>query len=325
MQVSEFLECLDKLTFVEVGRLTYFPEQHELYNPETGSSKYFESHDEFLDANIDGRTVRDIIEDGSYKMLVEIEGGRGSSSESGQTFKFNHASGGGGRGDVGKARFPAEFNDGDKFQSEMKALDKFRERHANSDHEYAIAVDEDGYVHQYIEGGSTSVAITGRDGQLIIHNHPSGGNFSDSDLLSVAQTRGERGIVASGTKGDYIFKKGKNFDGAAFAKAVKRARMKGKDYDDATHKWLTANQKKFGYTYEFRKAKQAGKSDKKAKARAEIERLESEIKRLESKSGTVRGQGINKFISSSSQSMRDKQRIQTIRASIKDIKEMYGL
>lgn len=255
MQVSEFIECIDKLTFVDVGRLTYFPEQHELFDPETGNSRYFDSHEAFLESSIDGEAVRAIIEDDGYRMLVEIDGGRGSSSESGSTFKFNHASGGGGRGDIGRAKFPAEFNDGDKFQSETKALDKFRERHANSDHEFAIAVDSDGYVHQYIEGGSTSVAISGRDGQLIIHNHPSGGNFSDSDLLSVAQNRGERGIVASGSKGDYIFKKAKGFDGAAFVKAVKSARMKGKDYDDATHKWLKTNQKKYGYMYEFRKAK----------------------------------------------------------------------
>ena len=255
MQVSEFLDCLGKLTFVEVGTLTYFPEQHELYNPKTGCSEYFETHNEFLDAIVDGRTVCEIVEDDDYRMLVEIEGGRGSRSESASTFKFDHAKGGGGRGDIGKARFPAEFNDGEKVQSETKALDKFRERHANSDHEYAIAVDRDGYVHQYIEGGRTSVAIAGRDGQLIIHNHPSGGNFSDSDLLSVAQARGERGIIASGSKGDYIFKKGQHFDGAAFAKAVKSARMKGKDYDDATDKWLRKNQKKYGYTYEFRKAK----------------------------------------------------------------------
>jgi len=254
MLLSEFMENIDDLTFVDIGRLTYFPETRELFNPFTGGSRYFGSHEEMLDAKVDEMTAREIIEDDSYRMLLEFDGGRGSSSDSSGTFKFDHASGGGDDDSLRATRFPAEFNDGDKFQSETKALDKFRERHATSDHEYAIAVDGDGYVHQYVEGGSVSVAIRGRNNQMIIHNHPSDSAFSDSDLLSVSQNPGERGIVASGKSGDYIFRKGRNFKGAEFTKAVKRARMSGKDYNDAVDKWLKKNQDKYGYSYEFRKA-----------------------------------------------------------------------
>jgi len=100
------------------------------------------------------------------------------------------------------------------------------------------------------------VAISGKNkGNMILHNHPSGGAFSDSGLIS-ASLGNEKGIVASGKNGDYIFqKKGGHFKAAEFIKAVKTAKMKGKDYDDAVDKWLKANQKKYGYTYKFVKAK----------------------------------------------------------------------
>lgn len=253
MNIDEFVENAEKLVFVDLGSLTYFPEGHELYNPVTGKSKTVESIESLLDEVIDGRSVREIVEDKDYRLLVEFDGGRGSSSESSSTFKFDHAAN---NGDSLRAvLFPAEFNDGDKFQSFEKALDKFRARHAGSDHEYGITVDRDGYVHRYVEGGRSSVAISGRDGQVIIHNHPSDSAFSDTDLLNVSQVAGERGIVASGTSGDYIFEKGPKFDGVGFAKAVKSARMNGKDYNDAVDKWLTKNQDRYGYKYRFRKAR----------------------------------------------------------------------
>lgn len=255
MQIEEFRENAGKLVFVPLGHRMYFPALGELFDPEDGSSLMVKDVDELLALEINGVRIEEIVLDEGYSMIVEIDGGRGSSSSSvnEKTFKFGHASGNGNE-DNGKKKFPAEFNDGDRFQSEDKALAKFREKHANSDHEYAIAVDADGYVHQYIEGAKTSVAISGRNGQLVIHNHPNGSAFSDTDLLSAAQNPGERGIVASGSKGDYIFKKSNGFKGDQFAKAVKNAQMKGISYDDAVDRWLTENQKKYGYKYEFRKA-----------------------------------------------------------------------
>ena len=88
-----------------------------------------------------------------------------------------------------------------------------------------------------------------------MHNHPGGGAFSDSDLLYAARTNTE-GIAAIGKKGDYYFrKKGGHFKGGQFARAVKNARPRGKDYDDAVRNWLTKNQKKYGYTFNFVKHK----------------------------------------------------------------------
>ena len=135
-------------------------------------------------------------------------------------------------------------------------MQEFHNRFENEDHEWAYEVDPQGYVHQYKEGNATSVSISGKNkNNMILHNHPSGGAFSDSDLIS-ASLGNERGIVASGTKGDYIFQKnGGHFKATEFVKAVKRAKLVGKDYDDAVDKWLKANQKKYGYRYEFKKSR----------------------------------------------------------------------
>ena len=130
----------------------------------------------------------------------------------------------------------------------------FVSKYSNEDHEFGVAVDELGYVHSHIEGGKSSVAISGKKGQTILHNHPSGGNFSDSDLLSVSMGN-EKGIVAVGKNGNYSFSKNSNFKANEFAKAVKSAKWPTKyDYDKGADWWLKKNAKKYGYTYSYKKA-----------------------------------------------------------------------
>ena len=46
-----------------------------------------------------------------------------------------------------------------------------------------------------------------------------------------------------------VFTKGTHFKANSFIKAVKTAKMKGKDFDDAADKWLKKNQKEYGYKY----------------------------------------------------------------------------
>lgn len=253
MQKEEFIKCLDLLSFVELEGATYYTKEQEL---DVGSETVNVPKDSILDYEIGGKKVIEIIEDDSYEILIKPSGGRGSSSSGNggeeKPFKFNHASGGGGEKLPPDPHFPSEMNDGEKFQSQQKAIDKFRERTADKGREYAITVDDQGFVHKYVTGGSTSVAISAMAGELIVHNHPSGGAFSDSDLLSTAQDRSS-GIVATGKNGSYIFRKGKNFNASGFARAVKKATMMGTSYDDAADKWLKANQSKYGYRYEFQK------------------------------------------------------------------------
>ena len=84
---------------------------------------------------------------------------------------------------------------------------------------------------------------------MVIHNHPSGGAFSDADLLNTAADRRIKGVIASGKNYDYKFEKGTHFKAQAFSKAVRSAKMQGKDYDDAVDKWLKKNKDKYGYKY----------------------------------------------------------------------------
>lgn len=169
MLLSEFMECVDKIAFFDINEYTYYTDDKELVNNKNGKTKSFDSVEQLLLFEIDGTLVRDYIELPSFKLLVDLKGGRGSSSSG--TFRLGHDSRNRGDGEQ-QVRFPAEFNTGDRYQSFESALQRFRERHATSHIEYGIAVDENGYVHRYIQGGPSSVAISGRDGQMIIHNHP---------------------------------------------------------------------------------------------------------------------------------------------------------
>lgn len=58
-------------------------------------------------------------------------------------------------------------------------------------------------------------------------------------------------------------------------------------------------------------------------ALAEIARMEAEIRRIEAKPGVVEGQGVNRFISSSTSAMRDRQRVQGLRNAIASLRETY--
>lgn len=226
-----------------------------LWKSETDETEEFDSIGEFLDSTYEGRKIADII--GEMESLdVTISGSVGGGDN--KTFKFNHAKGDG--KDKTKDILPAYANVRIKSKTLEGAMQEFRDQHANADHEWAYEVDPQGYVHQYKEGNSSSVSIGGRHkDNMILHNHPSGGAFSDSDLISTALGN-QKGIVASGSKGDYIFQKnGGHFKAAEFVKAVKRAKLVGKDYDDAVNKWLKANQKKYGYRYEFKKASKSKK------------------------------------------------------------------
>ena len=180
--------------------------------------------------------------------------GRGSSKAGGgNRFKFGHA-GGGGNGTT-TPDLPARMNTKVDIRNKNPeaVLDAFRKLHANDNYESAVTVDENGYVTQYVHGGATSVNIMGRKGEMVYHNHPSGGAFSDSDLISTAQSP-EKGIVASGKNGDYIFIKSRGFDGPKFVAAIKKAQMYGTSYDDAVDRWLSNNQRRYGYKYVFKKA-----------------------------------------------------------------------
>ena len=132
--------------------------------------------------------------------------------------------------------------------------------------EYLVQVDANGYVHAYNKGQAYSVGIQkvkgvtkydmSKDIQgiqknvMVIHNHPSGGNFSGADLINTSILKNTTGVVATGSKGaTFTFRKGTHFKSQAFQRALAKATLKGTDYTHAVDNWLTANQKRYGYKY----------------------------------------------------------------------------
>lgn len=171
----------------------------QLYNLETGETVEFKNLDEALAYELDGKTLEQRISQWT-SIAFRRDGGRGSGSGL-ATFSFGHARGGG--GDAGKPDHPARINARIGInRTPEDTLRAFRDAHVNDSYESGVAVDEHGFVTRYVHGTATSVAIYGRKGEIVYHNHPGkvGGNFSDSDLLSTAMSA-ERGIVASAREG----------------------------------------------------------------------------------------------------------------------------
>lgn len=256
MQADNFKREFRQLNgvYIDPPSVVLFRRPLELYDLENGETiATFRDLDEALAYELDGKTLLQLIT-GWESITFPRDGGRGGGSGL-STFKFDHARGSG-RGDNERRDLPARLNVlMGAERSPDAALKAFRDAHVDDRYEHGVAVDEHGYVTRYVHGDATSVGIWGGKGEMVYHNHPGkrGGNFSDSDLLSTSMSA-EKGIVASGREGDYIFVKTHKFKASQFVKAVKSARMQGKDYDDAVGKWLTRNQKKYGYTYRFQKA-----------------------------------------------------------------------
>ena len=181
-------------------------------------------------------------------------------------FHFFKTSGG---KDETKADLPARMNvkvNVNRTYEDM--LRAFTEAHGSAAEEHGIVVDAQGFATKYLHGNATSISsLTGNGSEIALHNHPAAGwpNFSKEDVINTAMgTR--RGIVAVSTRagrgedtakyaGTYSFVKGGHFDASGFIKGVNSAKLSGKDYNDAVSRWLKANQKKYGYTYSYTKAK----------------------------------------------------------------------
>lgn len=226
----------------------------ELFNLKTRESVQFESIDELFAYEIDGKTIGEMI-DGADGFRFYLSGGRGQNYNAEMGGGFNHASGGGKKKKgYGEVKFPVEFNGLGTAKNYQKTLQAFRDKYADAEKEYGITVDDIGYVYNHIAGDATSVPIRGGKGQMVIHNHPSGGNFSDTDLISTASTN-ELGIVAVGKK-NYTFIKTNHFKPKEFIKAVKKAQWPTRySYDEGADWWLRQNAKKYGYKYTAQKGK----------------------------------------------------------------------
>lgn len=262
MTLEYFSQLLKGNNAIEVKKDLMLFNDYELYDMKTKKSKQYNSLDEVLKDNPEIRKIIDETEE----FYLEWGGGRGSSS--------SNAKMGGGFGNAGETGeaprtplHPAELNlNNAKGTSVQHVLDKFINKYGNANKEYAVTVDENGYATQHIKGGKHSVGISGNKGETLIHNHPSGSNFSDADLKNFASTQ-IKSIVATSsnkdTKGTYQISKGNNFNAKGFIKALSNAKWDTNkhSYNTGADWWLKKNQKKYGYTYTSKGVKGAGKGE----------------------------------------------------------------
>lgn len=263
MTLEHFSELLKGNNGISITDELIVFNDFELFNYRTSESKQYKSLDELVNANPD---VKKIIEE-TDEFYLDWKGGRGSSS--------GGAKMGGGFGSAGEETnennrtplFPAELNLGNKKGTSVdKVIDKFINKYGNANREYAVTIDENGYATQHIKGGKHSVGISGMKGETLIHNHPSGSNFSDADLKNFATTQ-IKSIVATSsnkdTKGTYQITKGNNFKAKEFVKALSKAKWDTNKYSYNTGAdwWLKKNQDKYGYKYTSKGVKGAGKGE----------------------------------------------------------------
>lgn len=270
MKIEKFKRDFKRLNGVyATDKVVLLRDPLELYSLATGKTlATFNSLDEALAYEIDGKTLEQRVADWTEITFPAEHGGRGSSS--GMGFSGGWPSAGGGNGkDETKADLPARMNvkvNVNRTYEDM--LRAFTEAHGSAAEEHGIVVDAQGFATKYLHGNATSISsLTGNGSEIALHNHPAAGwpNFSKEDVINTAMgTR--RGIVAVSTRagrgedtakyaGTYPFVKGGHFDASGFIKGVNSAKLSGKDYNDAVSRWLKANQKKYGYTYSYTKAK----------------------------------------------------------------------
>lgn len=249
MKIKRFEQLLNGNNAIKINDDLIIYNDFELYSFNTKKSKNYDSLNDLLNDNEEVKKI--ILETKDF--YLNWSGGRGSGSSNG---KMGGGFGKGGRGRIAKDEklHNAELNYGtSKGNSVESVLGRFQSKYGNADREYAIAVDENGYVHQHIKGGKHSVGISGNKGETIIHNHPSGSNFSLADLQNFSTTK-IKGVVATSSndkvKGTYHISKKGNFKAKEFSKAIATAKWPEKyDYNKGASWWLKKNQKNYGYTY----------------------------------------------------------------------------
>lgn len=269
MQLDRFKREFKRLNGVyATDKVVLLRKPLELYDLATGEViASFNSLDEALAYEIEGKTLEQRVSAWTEIVFPVEHGGRGGGS--GMGFDGGWPSAGGGNGkDETTADLPARMNTrlgvNRSYEDMVRA---FAEVHASADEEHGVVVDQYGFATKYRHGNAGSISgLSGNGTEIAVHNHPKDGwpTFSKEDVINTAMgTR--RGIVAVSSKqgrsaetakyaGTYSFVKGAHFDASGFIKAVNRAKLSGRDYNDAVSKWLKANQKKYGYTYSFSKA-----------------------------------------------------------------------
>lgn len=267
MQIDKFKRDFKRLNgvFFE-GDWILFRTPLQLYNTQTEETIDFNSLEEALNYNLNGKTLEKQIASWEAIVFPVEHGGRGGGSGLGFSGKWPSALNGSGKDEtIGDhpARMNVKVGVNRTYDDMLKA---FIAEHGSAEEEHGVVVDAYGFATKYRHGNAGSISgLSGNGTEIAIHNHPKDGwpTFSKEDVVNTALgTR--RGIVAVSTTagrsadtakyaGTYTFEKGTHFNASGLVKAINNANLSGKDYNDAVHKWLTRNQKKYGYKYSYSK------------------------------------------------------------------------
>lgn len=180
-----------------------------------------------------------------------------------------------GRGKPSEKLPPSAINRLENTGSLEKMTKAFGEKHSNEEIEYGVQVDKNGYVTHYYKGDSGSVSYyeSEASGKHFLHNHPKDGwgNFSGADLETWAST-GATGVSAISRNkrtparvsekvyrnrraGTYQLTKTHAFKANEFRAAIHTLQVSHNDYDRDLGSWLEKNQRKYGYRYSFKRAR----------------------------------------------------------------------
>lgn len=218
------------------------------------------------------------------KLNLQLFGGRGtgSYSASAQFSKGGLIGIGGSNKDLNVAGWTPDA--GHKSVNGTKTLNSAEKKIQNLDHEQLVVVGKDGYVMAVVDGGEHSVGLTAKAlkeiqaGGIMTHNHPNGGTFSTTDIITAGDIGAKEIRAVSKTTGkSYSLKAGNKADGSGLSYAMRKAEnsiinsannkldstvnkrkyankntyMKAVDkvWDDTMGEWLNANASKYGYSY----------------------------------------------------------------------------
>ena len=73
MKVDEFKKCMDLLSFCYFDKFCFFPRGMELETDDKSFHKEFKTYDDLFEFPVNGKTIREIIEDENYDPVEYIE------------------------------------------------------------------------------------------------------------------------------------------------------------------------------------------------------------------------------------------------------------
>lgn len=265
MEVTDFKKDLEQRAGITLLDKYILFNNYELYNEETHDSIYFNSYEKALDFEVEGKSIRQIIEE--KENTIEIDEGQGSThvKRGGKLFGGKGSRSGGRSSEAINPLPPAYINTltSSRFKSVDKTAKAYGKNFLEADREYGGLLDDNGFAEKYVKGQPTSVQHLERKGAYSIHNHPvkklSAKNKnmiyynapSTADVRNWALGVGKGTIVvSSGNRTMYKLTKNSHFNAKDFIKGMNKAKSTGsKNYDKDVDNWLKANQKKYGYKY----------------------------------------------------------------------------